>query len=373
MMEVRCFGGNACKKVADYCSQLLYNNSKIVQNLIENEGLIVFPILSDNRIPNEVVEYLEFGTVPKELNIAILGDYENGDTIYNSPIVYELQRLLKKRNINFSKAPLLVDTPVINWTLINDWLEEEGLTWEFSVFEEITVQNQIQELIDFLGAVPQFKLHQQQLRTIRFCTQALYPQSLINQNTDWSKLNKILLGFPTVTELAFPYAQIDQLPLDTKIVNRLVKLDIRGTTINNFSFLKDAPNLERLNISAMGLKSFPVEVWAIQTLVSLSAYKNQITNIPEDILKLTNLKKLSLYRNKLVNIPKLPKYLTTLNIGANPIQQLYPHEYLEDLSLRNCQLVKLPFKMEDFPNLRMINIEKNKIENDILLNVLVLK
>lgn len=368
MREVRCFGGNTCKKVADYCSRLLRTNSKPKQKNMETEGVLIFPILSDNRIPNEVVDYLKFAIIPEKMSIAILGDYENGDTIYNSPIVYELQRLLKNRNVKFAKVPLLVDTPVIDWTLINDWFKKDGEIWELHIVEKISVQDQIRELSDFLGAVPQFKLQEQKIRAIRFCTQELYPQPLINENTDWTKLNQFLLGLPTVTELAFPYAQINQLHLDIKIVERLVKLDLRGTAIENFTFLKNASNLERLNLSAIGLKSFPTEIWDIPTLVSLSAYKNQLTIIPKDILKLTNLKKLSLYRNNIMCVPELPKYLTTLNIGANPIQQLCPQEYLEDLSLRNCQLVKLPFEIEDFPNLKIVNVEKNAFKNELLLN-----
>lgn len=363
-MEVKYFGSRYSKHVAEYCAALFQNSTcGILGSYHEHEGILVFPILGDNRIPEDVCTFLQHPNtqLPSLLNVLIVGDHDLD--IYQSQqieLTNEIDFLVKQKRATLTKNPLLVDTPNIDFVAIQTWLKSPNHLVTLLQKPEINVPTQLQELIDLIGEAPRFKIVDGEIVEIKFFSYDPYPKPLVSEQSDWQLLNKTLLKFSNLERLSFAYSDIKSLPIDPTLLTKLVELDIRNTKIASFNFLLDMPNLRFLNISALNLDSFPNEVWQLSKLTSLYAYKNKITSIPATIMNLGSLQKLSLYRNNLSVIKQLPQSLQHLNVGGNPISQIFAHKTLNSLSIRHCDITQLPFDLKDFPNLTQLDVYKNK-------------
>lgn len=87
---------------------------------------------------------------------------------------------------------------------------------------------------------------------------------------------------------------------------------------------KTIKQVRKINLSRLGLKEIPVEVFQHTNLTKLVLSRNAITRIPKEIAKLKNLEVLDLTYNDLTSLPaplfKLPK-LRVLAIGHNKIKK----------------------------------------------------
>jgi len=132
-------------------------------------------------------------------------------------------------------------------------------------------------------------------------------------------------------------------------LRKLKLLSVRGN-----SMLTDLPEaignlkcLERLDISATGLKRIRNEVSYCTELKSISANASKIEILPKDIGNLINLIHLNLGSNK---IKKLPK-----SIGKM--------ENLQDLSLGSNDIKKIPEEISNLENLTSLSVEYNRFTN----------
>lgn len=87
---------------------------------------------------------------------------------------------------------------------------------------------------------------------------------------------------------------------------------------------KTIKQVRKINLSRLGLKEIPAEVFQHTNLTKLVLSRNAITQIPKEIAKLKNLEVLDLTYNDLTSLPaplfKLPK-LRVLAIGHNKIKK----------------------------------------------------
>ena len=151
---------------------------------------------------------------------------------------------------------------------------------------------------------------------------------------------------------------------------------------------KTTKQVTKLNLSGLGLKEFPENVFDYPNLTKLVLSNNRIKVIPKEILKLKKLKVLDLANNDISTLHssvfRLPK-LRTLNVYGNKIRkfptQLFESnirvliagknrieefdfggvESLENIDLTNNQIKKL-IVPESFPNLKVLRIKDNPLD-----------
>lgn len=108
-----------------------------------------------------------------------------------------------------------------------------------------------------------------------------------------------------------------------KVPDQLEHLDIRGNESVKLEFNESNSRLRHLNMSACGLSNISEKILNLPELRTFLAYKNFINEI--NISSLKQAKRISLYRNNIsfleLNYENLPE-LIELNIGANPISNL---------------------------------------------------
>lgn len=103
-------------------------------------------------------------------------------------------------------------------------------------------------------------------------------------------------------------------------------------------------NINLLNISDTSLTSIPDDIKLLVNLQSLLLFGNKLSEFNENITSLPKLKVLDLSRNQLTNIPdslNKMKELTSINFSSNLIQEMP--------------------KLDDFPNLIIIDVSNNKL------------
>ena len=79
----------------------------------------------------------------------------------------------------------------------------------------------------------------------------------------------------------------------------------------NQAALKEAPELD---LSGLGLKSLPPQVWNLTNLTFLNIEHNELTELPSEIGYLTNLTGLVLADNQLIGLPPEIVKLTQLDL-----------------------------------------------------------
>ena len=131
---------------------------------------------------------------------------------------------------------------------------------------------------------------------------------------------------------------------------------------------KTNKQVTKLNLSGLGLKEFPENVFDYPNLTKLVLSSNRIKVIPKEILKLKKLKVLDLANNEISVLQgavfRLPK-LRTLNLYGNQIKK-FPKQIMDSCiqrlivsknSLEECELERLQEKCEVVFILK--NIEKS--------------
>lgn len=363
MIEVRYYGQHFTKRVADYLLLRQQMEIRQLEDYIHQEGILIFPILGDNRIPEDVYHFINEARLPQLLHVIILGDHD--ESVYSSQdteVKDEVVRVLMNRNVSLNRQPLLVDTPCIDWQLIEQWFSQPG---EKIAAPQMKLDESIEQLQPFnelLGDYPRFKALNGQITEINFCTQFQYAQPLLTKLTDWEQLNRLLLQLPYLESIRIPFSEVNEIHLDSRLLKKLKKLDLRGSELNDFRFLNYLESIENINLAAMNLEEIPPQIWSLKSLKKLYAYKNKVRTIPNEINQLVSLEKLSLYRNKISVLPELPSSLKVLNVGGNPIEKIEAHQQLNQLSVRYCGLTQLPFNLDDFPMLKRVDISKNELQ-----------
>ena len=126
----------------------------------------------------------------------------------------------------------------------------------------------------------------------------------------------------------------------------------------------------RVNISRLGLKSFPKELFEITNLQELFAGGNQLVDLPEEFSQLQELKVLNIQRCQFTFIPKVIfelKNLKSLDLSNNKIEVI-PAEIekltnLNSLLLSKNRIEKLPKEIGNLSNISSIDLRRNKINS----------
>jgi len=127
-------------------------------------------------------------------------------------------------------------------------------------------------------------------------------------------------------------------------------------------------NAIELNLSNLGLKEIPKELFELTNLIQLKLYSNQLTKLPKEIGNLTNLTNLYLSSNQLTELPKEIGNLTNLTnlyLSSNQLTEL-PNEIgnlinLTQLSLPNNKLTELPNEIGNLTNLTKLYLFNNQL------------
>ncbi len=124
----------------------------------------------------------------------------------------------------------------------------------------------------------------------------------------------------------------------------------------------------RLDLSALGLKSLPPEIFELTGLQHLDLSYNQLTSLPPEIGRLTALKELYLFENHLTSLP--PEIgrltaLTKLELSYNQLTSLPPEigrlTALTSLGLRKNHLTSLPPEIGRLTALTYLDLPKNHL------------
>lgn len=132
--------------------------------------------------------------------------------------------------------------------------------------------------------------------------------------------------------------------------------------------MKNPLAVDSLDLSAMKLSEFPVEILQMKNLKCVRLYSNNLTNIPKEIGTLVNLTWLDLLGNQLQTIPAEIgnlKNLTFLGLGFNHITELPTEigklENLNFLCMDNNQLRVLPKEVATMNNLANLELNDNQL------------
>jgi internalin A len=163
--------------------------------------------------------------------------------------------------------------------------------------------------------------------------------------------------------------RLSYFPTEVCACINLVSLDAFN---NSFTEVPDCiSNLKKLRTISLNnniLTKLPDTIISIQGLSSISLKSNRFNTFPEQILHLPNITKLDISNN---TIPSLPtaianlKELEHLDISGNNIKEL-PDEIctlkkLKTLDISSLGLTKLPECLGSLENLQELNISNNKI------------
>lgn len=92
------------------------------------------------------------------------------------------------------------------------------------------------------------------------------------------------------------------------------------------SKLKEARISRKLDLGASRLsEELPEKLFGLESLKTLSLYRNQLKSVPKNLWTLQNITELNLYRNRLETLPNgisQLKSLQILNLGSNRFIQI---------------------------------------------------
>jgi Leucine-rich repeat (LRR) protein len=128
-------------------------------------------------------------------------------------------------------------------------------------------------------------------------------------------------------------------------------------------------DLEVLDLSNMGLKNIPYEVFYLENIRTLNLENNHINFVPHYIGILKNLKELNLRSNNISTIPEeifSLEYLAVLDLSNNNIDHLSEALgkllNLRGLSLSGNQLTSLPPEIGELKQLEILSLSGNKLQ-----------
>ena len=126
----------------------------------------------------------------------------------------------------------------------------------------------------------------------------------------------------------------------------------------------------RLDLSGMGLKELPGELWELRGLEILLLQENELRNLPKEIGELKQLTQLGLYQNQLTEIPKEIGQLVELqglwlyqNKLTNILKEIGRLEKLQKLWLHQNQLTNIPKEIGRLEKLQKLGLHQNQLTN----------
>lgn len=130
-------------------------------------------------------------------------------------------------------------------------------------------------------------------------------------------------------------------------------------------------NATQLDLSKLGLKKIPEEVFELTQLEELDLYDNRLVKFPSSIAKLKSLKKLLASKNPIKNIPSFVtlnlKKLEVLKLDNAKVEvipnSIFQHKNLRDLSLENNQIRFLSPRVATMKNLKLLDLRGNPVLN----------
>ena len=151
-----------------------------------------------------------------------------------------------------------------------------------------------------------------------------------------------------------------------KTTKQVTKLNLSGLGLKEFpENVFDYPNLTKLVLSNNRIKVIPKEILKLKKLKVLDLANNEISTLHSSVFRLPKLRTLNVYGNK---IRKFPTQLFESNIrvliaGKNRIEEFdfWGLESLENIDLTNNQIRKL-IVPESFPNLKVLRIKDNPLD-----------
>ncbi len=132
--------------------------------------------------------------------------------------------------------------------------------------------------------------------------------------------------------------------------------------------LKNPENVKLLNLSNIGLTTFPMDILKLSNLEVLNLGGNELTSLPPEIRGLKKLRELNLIKNNFDTLPSVIGELANmerLELGYNGLLSLPPEigklEKLEILHLNFNKLETLPSEIGQLKVLRYINLSGNRV------------
>lgn len=123
-----------------------------------------------------------------------------------------------------------------------------------------------------------------------------------------------------------------------------------------------------LNLSDMGLREIPPQVWEFEHLTQLDLTGNRIKVLPPDIARLTNLEHLSLDGNRLEELPPeigQLSHLEWLDLDGNRLTALPPEfarlQTLTHLQIQYNRWETFPPEILELPNLKLLFLAGNRL------------
>lgn len=339
-------------------------------------AIFVFPILSDERIPEIVrrrLESMQFHV--HRYSIVISGDFSRRSPKVCSGIVSRIKEILGDKN---NAENLFLDVPCNKediFTQVRHFarvltthfpfteLEKDYLAFQNAILSEIEAS-----LSTKLNCVFNSK---GQCTSLSFLNSRPYPDSVIStvSPTIVRSVFANVCKLQYLTRLDLSFSNLTQ--IEFSVPGSIVSLILRGNPLEDFSFLTELKNIEYLNITACNLDFIPCEIASLSRLHTLILQKNEIVSPSSSFLLPSTLKFISFYRNKLTSLEFLSNIDTVeaVDVGANPGVELSSYttgvSNLQYLGLRLLGLTSIPQLLLKLDNLKYINVAKNPM---LLLN-----
>ena len=333
-------------------------------NFIQSPGL-VFSIISDDRIPEEVISFLQFKRFNKEkINIHILGD------LFDLP----LQQWRVRNNFLpwLDKQYIAANVLWYDGDLIREINHLSPIHFDSTKLTYLELSNtnshinspcehyELKKISEIIGKYPHYEMDSNgKITNLSFMNNGFNDMGILNQLSR-KKIKEVLYlisQIPSLKTLNISFSKNLEI---TELPKNLVKLDCRGSL--NIKFETELPkNLTYLNISACNLKKFPKIILNNEQIKTLLLYKNYLSEINDSLLP-SKIERLSIYRNNIahinLNIDNLP-HLAQLNIGANPLTELNFISNSSDrelaLNMRKINTAKLVYSIPQNLNLKIMN------------------
>lgn len=136
-------------------------------------------------------------------------------------------------------------------------------------------------------------------------------------------------------------------------------------------------NLRHLILNNNQLIELPNELGKLVRLESLVLHDNQLQQLPVTLDQLIALRKFNAARNRLQTFPALSssaKNLDVVDVSENQISELSENcgaLYVSELNLNQNQLQKLPAKLNEWPRLKLLRVQHNRIPIEGIPSVLL--
>lgn len=194
-------------------------------------------------------------------------------------------------------------------------------------------------------------------------------ESLKLDNTGLTLIPSAVCNLPRLTHLDLGNNKISHIPAEIGKLKSLVALNLCDNQITEIpEEIGNLTQLTTLHLFLNKITEIPKEIGKLGKLKILDLSSNQITEIPEEIRTLKSLSELFLFENKISKIPKVLWALDIkkLSLYSNQITEIGPEcawcTKLENLDLRHNRLTKLPNEICSLPNLHMLSLTSNQLE-----------